>query len=204
MSVSEKELPFDFSDTAPVKNQLEPGFADRILIPEQMYKEVTPFYLKTSIQNCFACDNKSFKKPLELSNFDASVMVIGETPSDIDFQTKEGKLLADTLLWAGYSLDDVYFTSVVKCESSSTPDRCQHHLLSELLCVQPKVVIALGYDVGKHFDPAINSAGYSSQLMGKYEMISTYRTLYAMGDQQLFQSFCSHMLQAKQVLGSKQ
>jgi uracil-DNA glycosylase family 4 len=203
MSVSEKELPFDLPGGI-VDDRLQPGFIDKILIPEQMYKEVTPFYIKTSIQNCFACDNKQFKKPLELSNFDASVMIIGEVPSDIDFQTKEGKLLADTLLWAGYNLDDVYFTSLVKCESSFTPERCQHHLLSELLCVQPKVVIALGYDVGKHFDSSINQAGYKSTLMDKYDMYTNYRTLNAMSDQQFFQDFCNYMLRAKQHLDSIQ
>jgi uracil-DNA glycosylase family 4 len=202
MSTTEKELPFD--TTEPTKTNLEPGFYDKIMILEQMYKEVTPFYIKTSIHNCFACDNKSFKKPLELSNFDASVMVIGEVPSDIDFSTKEGKLLADTLTWAGYNLDDVYFTSLVKCQTSNTPERCQHHLLSELLCVQPKMVVALGFDVGKHFDPSINKSGYTSVLMNKYDMITTYRTLYAMTDQQYFQNFCQHMLRAKQQVDSKQ
>lgn len=200
--MSVKELPFDTSDIHDTKHILEPGFYDKILLPEQMYKDVTPFYIKTSIHNCFACDNKSFKKPLELSNFDASVMVIGELPSDIDFQTKEGKLLADTLTWARYELDDVYFTSLLKCEASETPERCQHHLLSELLCVQPKVIIALGYNVGRHFDNEINSAGYSSKLMGKYDMITTYGMTYAMSEQKYFQEFCEHMLRAKQQVNS--
>lgn len=199
--MSVKELPFDMTDT--VHDTLDPGFFDKILLPEQMYKDVTPFYIKTSIHNCFACENKSFRKPLELSNFDASVMVIGEFPHDIDFQTKEGKLLAETLAWARYDLNDVYLTSLVKCESSSSPERCQHHLLSELLCVQPKVVIALGYNVGVQFDQQINSAGYHSKLMDKYDMITTYGVNYAMSNQDLFQEFCGHMLRAKQQVDGK-
>lgn len=204
MSVTEKELPFDTSDMNKPKERLEPGFYDQIFIADTMYKDVTPFYIKTSIHNCFACDQNSFKKPLELSNFNASVMVIGEVPSDIDFTTKEGKLLADSLAWAKYDLNDIYFTSLVKCESSATPERCQHHLLSELLCVQPSIIVALGYDVGKHFDQTINSAGHTSVLMGKYDMITTYRTLVAMTDQKYFQEFCQHLLRAKQHVESKQ
>lgn len=203
MSVSEKELPFELPVKEAGTHKLEPGFVDRILIPDQMYKEVTPYYIKTSIRNCFACEHNDFKKPVELSNFDASVMVIGETPSDIDFQTKEGKLLADTLLWAGYNLDDVYFTSLTKCQSSSTPERCQSHLLSELLCVQPKLVIALGYEVGKHFNPAINQPGDLSFLMDRYPMITSYRTTYTMSNQNFFREFCLHLSQAKQQLDSK-
>lgn len=202
MSVIEKELPFDVVTTQPKKEKLEPGFYDFILQQDQMYKDVTPFEIKTSIHNCFACDQLNHNKPLELSNFDASVMVIGEIPGDIDFRTKEGKLLADTLKWAQYDLDDIYFTSLSKCEQTATPDRCQHHLLSELLCVQPKVVISLGYDVGKHFDPSINSAGYASTLLNRFEMITTYRTVYAMTEQSLFQDYCNHMLQAKGRLDS--
>lgn len=202
MSVTEKELPFDVEPEND-KERLEPGFYDQILIPVLMYKDVMPFEIKTSIHNCFACDHKRFKKPLELSNFDASVMVIGETPSDIDFQTKEGKLLADTLTWAQYNLDDIYFTSLIKCEESETPERCQHHLLSELLCVQPQMIVALGYDVGKHFDTNIDKAGYTSVLLDKYDMLTTYRTSYAMTDQQLFQDFCNHVLRAKQRVDSK-
>ena len=200
MSVMEKEQPFDTAGRP--ASRLEPGFSNEILTPELMYKEVTPFYIKTSIYNCFACENKSFKKPLELSNFNASVMVIGEVPTDTDFQTPEGKLLADTLLWAGYDLKDIYFTSLVKCESSFTPERCQHHLLSELLCVQPKMIIALGYDVGKYFDPTINQAGYNSHIMERYQMITTDRTIHTMGNQPQFEAFCHHMLRAKQQVDS--
>lgn len=205
MSVTEQTQPFDIESSDPYKkDQLEPGFYDQILVPELMYKNITPFEIKNSIHNCFACENKNYKKPLELSNFDASVMVIGETPSDIDFQTNEGKLLADTLTWAKYNLDDIYFTSLSKCTETATPERCQHHLLSELLCVQPKIVIALGYDVGKYFDQGINSAGYTSTILNKYDMITTYRTVYAMTDQNLFQDFCNHMLRAKGRVDSKQ
>jgi uracil-DNA glycosylase family 4 len=203
MTVTEKELPFDVESDPFNRERLEPGFYDQILMTEQMYKDVTPFYIKTSIHNCFACDKKDYKKPLELSNFDASVMVIGEVPGDVDFQTKEGKVLADTLAWARFDLKDIYFTSLLKCESSPTPERCQHHLLSELLCVQPNIIISLGYDVGKHFDATINKAGYTSVLLNKYDMITTYRPSYAMTEQSLFQDFCSHLSRAQQHVESK-
>lgn len=202
--MSEVEVPFDVETGIYTKEKLTPGFYDHILNKEQLYKEVTPFEIKTSIHNCFACDNTRFVKPLELSNFDASIMVIGEVPSDVDFRTKEGKLLADTLTWAKYDMDDIFFTSLIKCEESSTPERCQHHLLSELLCVQPQLIISLGYEVGKHFDPAINSAGYSSVLLDKYNMLTTYRTTYAMTSSELFEEYCNHMLRAKEKVNSTQ
>lgn len=198
----EKELPFDNTDPF-VKERLEPGFYDTILMTEHMYKDVTPFEIKTSVHNCFACDSQKLTKSLELSNFDANVMVIGETISDVDFQTKEGKLLADTLLWAKYNMEDIYFTSLAKCVETETPERCHHHLLSEILCVQPKVIIALGYDVGKYFDPNINRAGYVSLFLDKYELLTTYRTTYAMTEQNLFEEYCQHMLQAKGKVDSK-
>lgn len=196
MSEVVKELPFDTGEI--YKNtQLQPSYSDREFMPEIMYKNISPFEIKTSVHHCFACDVKKYTKPLELANFDASVMVIGQTPGDVDARTSEGKQLMDVLSWAGYALQDVYVTSLVKCEESQQPERCHHHVLSELLCVQPKMVISLGYEVGKYFDTSINSAGYTSQLLSKYEMITTYRTSYAMTDQQAFQSFCNHILQAR-------
>lgn len=196
-------MPFDNTDMFQ-KETLEPGYYDKIIQPSLMYKNVTPFEIKTSIHNCFACENKKLTKSLELSNFDANIMVIGETVSDVDFQTKEGKLLADTLMWANYDMNDIYFTALAKCAETETPERCQHHLLAEILCVQPKVIIALGYDVGKHFDATINQAGYTSSLLDKYNMITTYRTTYAMTEQKLFERFCQHILQAKGKVDSKQ
>lgn len=201
MQTTGVESPFDTTDTfSKSKTQLDPGYYDCILMPEHVYKKVTPFDIKTSIHNCFACDGCKFVKPLELSNFDASVMVIGQLPSDVDIRTPEGKFLIDTLSWSGYNLDDIYLTSLVKCEDSTQPEKCQHHLISELLSVQPKMVIALGYEVGKHFDPTINQAGYQSVLMGRYNMITTYGTAYIMHDKQLFQELCGHILQAKQQM----
>lgn len=200
MSVIEKELPFDMTDPLDTKDQLEPGYIDKILLPEQVLKNVTPYKIKTSIMNCFLCANKNHNKPLELSNFDASIMIVGETPGDVDFKTKEGSLLGEILKWAQYDLDDVYLTSLVKCESSPTPDRCIFHLISEILCVQPKLIIALGYDVGRYFDSSITSPGHFTKVMDRFDMLSTYRTLYVMNDQNLFQNFCKHFLEAKEYI----
>ncbi|MCD7911035.1 hypothetical protein KC480_05785 [Bacillus velezensis] len=194
-------LPFDIENEN--KSVFEPGYYDQILTHELFEKEVIPYEIKTSIHNCFACNNNKFIKPLELGNFDASVMVIGETPSDVDFQTPEGELLVKTLTWANHSLDDVYFTSLCKCEATSTPERCYTHLLSEILCVKPAIIISLGYDVGKFFDPNINAAGYSTNFLDKYEMITTYRTLFAMTDENLYFEYCNHMLFAKQKVDNK-
>lgn len=193
-----KELPFEQESDPFLKDQLEPGFYNRIISTEQMQKDVTPSFIKTGIHNCFACNNKKYKKPLELSNFQASVMVVGEVPSDVSFQTKEGKLLIDTLTWAQFQLNDLYFTSLSKCEETVTPEQCQHHLLSEILCVRPKMILFLGYEVGKYFDSTIDRAGYTSTFIQQYPILVTYGVKYAMANETLFQEFCSHVLQAKQ------
>jgi len=202
LAISENNtLPFEVKQES--KNKFEPGFYDQILTQELFEKQVVPFEIKTSIHNCFACNNKKFIKPLELGNFDAPVMVIGETPSDVDFQTQEGQLLVNTLTWAKYSLEDIYFTSLSKCETTSTPEMCYTHLLSEILCVKPSVIISLGYDVGKFFDPNINMAGYTTNLLDKFEMITTYRTIYAMTDKNLYEEYCNHIMLAKQKVDNK-
>lgn len=196
--------PFDVEADPYTKNNLEPGFYDKILPKDNIQKDIIPFEIKTSIHNCFACEHKKFHKPLELSNFDASVMVIGQTTDDVNFTTDEGKLLADTLLWAGFNMDDVYLTSMTKCADEDVPEQCQHHLLSELLCVRPRVVIALGYDVGKHFDPAITQAGAFSTILNSMSMLTTYRVSYAMQEESLYHQFCYHLQQAKVSMDSPQ
>ncbi|MCY9186524.1 uracil-DNA glycosylase family protein [Bacillus halotolerans] len=202
MTTSESNsLPFEVNDG--FKSAFEPGFYDQILTHDLFEKQVMPFEIKTSIHNCFACDNKKFIKPLELGNFDASVIVIGEVPSDVDFKTPEGQLLVKTLTWANYSLEDVYFTSLCKCETTTTPERCYTHLLSEILCVRPAIIISLGYDVGKFFDPNINMAGYTTNLLDKFEMITTYRTIFTMSDKNLYEEYCNHIMFAKHKVDNK-
>lgn len=202
MNAPKEEWPFDISenDQNPKK---EIGFYDQVIPPELMYKYTTPFEIKTSIHQCFACDMNKFTKPIELSNFNASTMVVSQSPDGIDFSTKEGKLLADILAWAQFDLNDIYFTSLVKCKESTQPEKCQSHLVSEIICVQPKIILSLGYDVGHFFDETINCAGYSSSVFHQYPMITTYHLPHVMGDQQLFSEFCNHIIQAKQQMDMK-
>lgn len=194
MTVSENELSFAN------KQSLEPGYYDKILTTEHMLKEVSPYHIKTSIYNCYACQLRKYCKPLELGNFNASVMVIGETPSDVQFETEEGKLLAETLKWAGFEMDDVYFTAISKCEETPTPERCFNHLLSEIQCVQPQIIISLGYNVAKMLAGDQVQPGFQSDIMKQFTMLTTYRLIHIINSKEHFQYFCQQVHQAKHYI----
>jgi DNA polymerase len=77
--------------------------------------------------------------------------------SSVEISDKEERELLEKMIAAmGLSLDDVYITSVVKCETKepgfSMDDAltaCKHFLLRELELVSPKVAVVLGIEAAK-------------------------------------------------------
>lgn len=124
-----------------------PVYFDELLheMPQECMLQQSHDILRQSIQNCRMCPLAKLTKPLPLSNFDASIMIVGETPGDVLFDGDQGKKLGKLLVETGIDLKDVYLTSLTKCAESSDTERCTHHLTSEILTVRPSIVVCLGY-----------------------------------------------------------
>ena len=87
----------------------------------------------------------------------ARIMIVSESPYQTEnirnqhMSGKGGRLLRALLSDVGINLDDIYFTTVVKC---STPedrlpktdeiDACKDYLLSEIEVIQPEIIVPTG------------------------------------------------------------
>lgn len=89
----------------------------------------------------------------------ARLFIVGEAPghnedvSGRPFQGASGMLLERLLGSVGLSREEVYLTTLVKCRPPGMPPRssrpsevssCRRYLISQLVAVDPKVVVALG------------------------------------------------------------
>ena len=87
----------------------------------------------------------------------ARIMVVQDNPTEMENRRKEymggkpGRMFRAALSEVGIDLDDVYFTSVIKCSTPEDrpplPDEvkaCQDYLLAEIDIVQPEIVIPTG------------------------------------------------------------
>lgn len=170
-----------------------PEFTDHIKSAAEL-KSLNMFHLKSDIHNCHACPLREFHKPLTYANmFEASLMIIGEYPKDVDFETPQGKVLAKALVSYNVNLDEVYFTSVVKCTDSDQYDTCQHFLVSEMTVVKPLVVVALGYhaaaSVMLNGSTVTINPGDTSTLFTGSDMIVTNKIQDVLGDLEKQQEF---------------
>ncbi len=110
--------------------------------------------------NCSKCGlSATCAKPVQLGNgtSGAKVMVVQESPFISENMRgqymggRAGKLFRAALSEVGVSVDDIYYTAVVKC---STPDDrlptnteakiCQDYLFAEIEVVKPQVIIPTG------------------------------------------------------------
>jgi len=110
---------------------------------------------------CCACSLHLWRDKAVFSkgNPNAGVMICGMVPAaeenkvGIPFVGRAGKLLDDILLDAGLSMEDVYITNLVKCFlAAGLPlkqewiDTCFPFLLTQIVLVEPKIIITLGKD----------------------------------------------------------
>lgn len=188
----------------PEKNrQFHTEYFDEVFsnTPILMQKEVTPFHVAASISNCMACPLNEYQKPLQLNNVNASLMIIGEDPRNVLPEYESGRLLHDLLDELHFDRHDIYFTSMVKCIGSTDMQKCHHHLISEILAVEPLVIIALGYYVAAPFmehlaKQDINSSGLAPgsgyTLENGSDMLVVNRLEDAIKTEQLSQQMKMH------------
>jgi uracil-DNA glycosylase family 4 len=117
--------------------------------------------LEKAAAGCVSCElcegrlNPVFAK----GNFKSTVMICGMVPADeenkagLPFVGRAGHLLDEILIDAGWALNDVYITNLVKCYlaaglplKSNWIDSCLPYLITQIGLIKPKVIITLGKD----------------------------------------------------------
>jgi uracil-DNA glycosylase len=154
-----------------------PLFYDQVQAPdESKKKDWGTFHFKSQLLHCHACDMNEYHKWIPEFHPKQSFMVIGETPQDIDPKTEQGKKLRQYLQQIRLPLDQIYFTSAVKCENSAHYSQCHRHMIAEMIIVKPLVAIAFGYYAGYLFVPEGEQIqpGYTTTLSNETDFMITY------------------------------
>lgn len=155
--------------------------------------------------DCELCELSKVNKPVSgcrFSNVDTTapidVVVIGDFPHEDDvkfkkpFSGKLGSVLAKVLTSAGFSITNVYVTTLVKCRpeapnhidgriKKSHVTSCAMYLMEELAEIQPKLVILLGDSVFKYFYPEKTFSDFRGKILTHtdtgLQTITTYHVL---------------------------
>ena len=145
------DFPFDMS--MPQEEPLQPAYYSQIMSEETMKERITLHNIEVSVNSCMLCPLNEFVKPLDLSKVNQvrHLMIIGEDPTDVLPQYEGGSQIHELLAPFGLNMDYIHLTSLVKCIGSKNYQECHHHLVSEVISIAPKVIIAIGYNAAFPF-----------------------------------------------------
>lgn len=115
--------------------------------------------LEKQVSACLLCELAKTRSCalLGYGNKNASLMIIGDAPTEEDENNKQlfsgasGTLLSAMLKAMGFQRQDVYLTNTVKCKTQSNQPpselqstTCEDYLLRQIQLVQPKLILAMG------------------------------------------------------------
>lgn len=171
-------------------------YLNHVMSPYQMRVLTTPAQVKNSVHNCHLCPLQQYHKPLKIEGNNQSLMIIGQDPNDVLSTTPQGKMLRDLLSQLHFDLEDIYFTSAVKCVGSIYYDHCNHHVVSEIHFIKPDVIIAMGYYAAKPFLEHLVqnqlSPGHGATLPNGSDIIATNQLQEAYQNDSLYQQLQQH------------
>lgn len=121
----------------------------------EKYNQVAKINL--DVENCNNCYLRDLRRKSFIScgSSDAKLMFVSDTPNTLD--NKSGVLFNNMLQAFGLSMEDIYFTSIVKCcvDESHAPSgesltTCSSYLRRQIELVKPKLIFTLGVSVAKY------------------------------------------------------
>jgi|SRR5699024_5235034 len=152
----------------------EPNYYDQYESQSSMFNGLSGFNLRSDILNCHSCPLDCYTKSVHSQNMNLPIMIIGSKPSDINFDTENGKVLKQLINMSEFNHHDIYRTSAVKCEESNDFIACHHYLISEIIISNPKIIITLGIDAGNQLFENLKNPGSMIKLPIGSDVLATY------------------------------
>ena len=186
------DFAFDMSDISPIIFKPDyynsyPSFVNRSNV-------ISHFHLKTSIMSCSTCSYHEGDYTLPLNNMHASFMIVGETPYDVHFETEHGQILSHIIRQLHVDLDHIYLTSIKK--SVEAVDPCHKHLSSEVIVIQPKMIVALGYGPANSLSDQIDFPGQGKTLINGSDFVVTHSLEDIIHEPSKYEELFQHMQMA--------
>lgn len=184
-----KDYPFDMSESALIN--FNPDYYNKNHARSNLYNGVSSFNLKAEILNCDTCGVYKSESPMSIHGMNSSFMIVGQTPDDIQFETSHGKVLSDALKHYNYNFDDLYLSSIRKNNESEAV--CHKHIASEIIVVNPMVLLVFGQEVAEELSPFNQSIGQGSTLSNGTDILITHRMSDIISDHLAYQEFYNHV-----------
>lgn len=166
---------------------------DTPLPTDYVKKDLYSADLLNQVSACHACPLQEYNKTILQKNFHASVVIVSLYPEELSQHTDEGRQFYQLLLNSGLSADDLHFTSIAKCKYGN-PHECRSFLEQELILIQPKVVLFLGYEAASFFfNP--DAPGLFVPIDNKTSYYSTYSYKEALSSDLHYQWLVYHLSQ---------
>lgn len=174
-------------------------------VVDLIVRELAHDELKLAVYGCHACSESKLTKPLPLKNFGSRIMIVGEKPDDVLWESEQGAALLKCLQYYRFDLDKLYFTSAIKCKESSSFEVCQQHLIREFMQLRPIITICLGYYASTRFSNRPTLGNYDEIFPNQW-VLTTYSFKDALSDESmsttntLYQQFAHISNQMQQEL----
>lgn len=197
--LNNEEIPFDMTPYIPYEGT---AYYSETMQGPAMKEYVSLYNIQTSVNNCMLCPLNEYIKPLELSKGMETkhIMIIGDDPTDVLSQYANGAVLHELLSEFDFDKNYIHFTSLAKCVGATNFKDCHHHLISEVISIEPKIIIALGYNAAYPFMSHIAEAngqqlvpGVGYSLENGSDMIVVNRPIDTANNIQLKMELKSHM-----------
>lgn len=134
--------------------------------------------LEQSANHCYLCDLSKSRKNILFGygNNTSDIMFISDEPNNTDdelgtfYTGKTGELLKKMIENVlEIKIQDIYFTSLVKCKSNagiknSHIETCSSYINKQIELINPKIIVLLGEKVCEYF---LKEKGNFSQLRGQ-------------------------------------
>lgn len=149
--------------------------------------------LAKQVSTCEKCSLSKTRTQTVFSrgNPGASLMLIGEAPGFYEdqqgkpFVGKAGKLLDAMLTSIGLQENDVYIANVLKCRPPDNREpapeeilACRDYLEQQIVCVAPKLILALGQFAGQFLLGKSSSLDSLRLMKHRYQQIPFFVTYH--------------------------
>lgn len=203
-----KSIGYEYHESVNFQNSIN----DDVTLPN----EITD--LEDIVKNCHLCNLSKYRENVLFGygNIDSKILFLKESPSASEdelgqfYVGRSGELLKNMIQNVlNVSVEEIYITNVLKCNSSNTTiskehvNYCKSYLLKQLEIIKPKLIVILGETAYTYFT---NDVKNFNEVRGKVinyndlDIICTYEPSFLLRNPSSKAEAFKDMLQVKSIM----